>query len=191
MRSITQAQRAAEFDKVRADYALKGPETGTRWADPMQANEIFELILRWMETGDPAFMDHALLFCFSNGLPIQPVLMRHLADAAMLRKTNGNADVPRPERETVKGRAFSIMANLMARGISKSRASEVAAVWTVDVARKSLKASTLEKEYNSTAWAKFADELMSVSDDAINAKWRDIEMSSRQITDDERGNRRQ
>lgn len=188
---LTDVARMEEFYKVRADYALQGPEPGTRWTDPMQASAIFELIIRWLETDDPAFMDHALIYCHDQGLPVLPCLMAHVVDAVKLRRTWEKADMPRPQRETIKGQAFQIMANLLARGITKSHASEIAAIWTGDVAGKPIKASTLEKEYNKTHWPKFEGELRAVSDADSDARWLAFAKSARAITDQERGNRRQ
>ena len=187
---LTDTARMEEFDKVRAGYALQGPEPGTRWADPIQTGAIFELVTRWLETNDPAFMDHALIYCHDHRLPVLPCLMAHVVDAVRLRQTWEKAAMPRAQRETIKGKAFQIMANLLARGITKSHASEIAAIWTKDVARRAMKASTLEQEYNKTNWPKFEAALRAVSDADSNARWLAFAKSAREITDRERGNRR-
>lgn len=187
---LTDVARMEEFDKVRADYALQGPEPGTRWAEPIQTSAIFELVTRWLETNDPAFMDHALIYCHDHRLPVLPCLMAHVVDAVRLRQTWEKAQMPRAQRETIKGKAFQIMANLLARGITKSHASEIAAIWTGDVAGKPIKASTLEKDYNKTVWPKFEGELRAVSDAETDTRWLTFAKSARPITDKERGNRR-
>lgn len=191
---LTDEQRMAEFDNVRADYALKGPEAGTRWTDPLQANAIFELIIRWLETGDPAFMDHALIYCFDHELPIQPVLFAHLADAAKERKKRGNAELPRPERETAKAKAFQIMANLMARGIQKAHASEIAASWMNKNGGKQLKASSLDIEYNGTGWPQIEARIklmrLEAPDTETDQRWLTFARNSKPIEDEIRGERR-
>jgi hypothetical protein len=187
---ISEAQKMDEFDKVRADYKQKGPEPGVCWVDAVQFFAIYELTIRWLETRDPAFMDHALIYCHSHNLPVMPCLMAHVVDAVKLRQTWEKAQIPRPQRETIKGKAFQMMANLLARGIKKPHASEIAAIWTFDVAGRGIKASTLEKEYNKTHWPKFESELRAVSDADNNARWLAFAKSARPITAEERGKAR-
>jgi hypothetical protein len=188
---LTDAARTDEFNNLREEYALQGPEPGTRWTDPMQFNAIFELVIRWLETRDPAFMDHALLYCHGHGLPVRPCLMAHVVDSVKLRQTWEKTEKPKPQRETIKGEAFQIMANLIARGLKKSHASEIAAVWTSDIAGRAIKASTLEAGYNKTAWPKTENELRALSDADNDARWHAFVEASRPITCEERGNRRQ
>lgn len=189
-------ERDKVFGELWYDYAESGPEEGTRWSDPQQFGSILALVQRWLDSRDPQFMDHAVIMCEHEKLPILPSLLRHVADAARLRKAKSRAKLSRAEKESNKHRALRIAANLKVCGITLARACEVAAIWTTDHGVKGIKASTLEAEYRTGDWVDLERELRTEyesGDDAFlgfRSKWLEMEQTARQITPEEKGERR-
>lgn len=174
------------------DYAEQGPAHGLRWSDPIQQEQLNSLVRRWLETSDPQYMDHALLYCHDQGLPILPSLLEHVAASVAVRRSYKPAQ--KLVKETNKGRALNIMANLVARDFTIERASEVAAVWTFDQCNKGIKASTLERDFAKGGWAKQVDQIRAAipswNQPDYEAQWIAIERDCREITPEEKGERR-
>ena len=184
------------FQELWQDYAETGPEQGTRWSDPQQFGSIFGLVERWLASRDPQFMDQAVLMCDHEKLPILPSLLRHVADAARLRRSKAGSKLSRADKESNKHRALRIVANLKACGITLTRACEVAAIWTTDHGIKAIKASTLEAEYGRAEWTNLEGALRAEYDSGdddfarFRTAWLEGEGAARPITPEEKGERR-
>lgn len=112
---------------------------------PGAGEALGEYVRRYLEAREAAYLDRALEYCHGRGMPVLPALLAHVVDGIARRRNDGEANTG-PIRADVKAKAFEHMANLVARGATVRRASEMAAQWTAKVGMP-YKASSLEKDY--------------------------------------------
>lgn len=190
----TPEERDAAFDALRQDYVLGGQKGGDRLTDPHQQDVLFGLVIRWLETRSPQFMDQAVLYCHEQGLPILPSLLEHVAASVAARRSYKPAD--KLANESEKNQAFRLMANLVAHEITIERASEVAAVWMHDRCAKPITAGTLKRDFSKGGGKMLSDRLKAAiaewdefADPQLKAEWLAIERNCREIKPHEKGER--
>ncbi|MBF9060318.1 hypothetical protein HKCCSP123_14125 [Rhodobacterales bacterium HKCCSP123] len=158
------------------------------------AHTLAHLVSRWLETEDTTFIDDAIEVCYVHGLPIKHPLLEQVVAAARHRNRADTKLLSRADREAIKREAFRLVANLkVVLGLSLSRASEIAAVWSSGT-NHPLKASTIEKEYPRVG-ADPLEELLSERwqdhpDDEVYQEWQAFVDAVRPPRSHEKGERR-
>lgn len=180
------------YDALESDYARLNPESGARWADPIQLLQLVGLVSRWIDTEDSQFMDTALIYCQRQMLPIFPSLLEFVTQS--VKKRWELKSPKKVKNESAKNSAFRIMANLVARDYPIEQASEVAAVWTVDHGGRLTTAGTLEREFSKTGWKQTAQDIREHialwSSGDVEQQWHQMVQECRDLTDEEKGYRR-
>lgn len=184
------------LEALEVDYFDEAEKIGNKSC----IRTIWVNLRRWIETKNTEFLDMAVIYCDEQGLPIKPTLQAHVAAAARYRvhrpSRSQNVAVPKPQRETVKEFVLDIVVQLCARGITRERACEVAAVWSVDVGNCPMRASSIEKSYGERPALKLNEDLLrslieAKGDTDQGGSWLAMERNCRAITSSEKGNRRQ